>query len=120
MNLNDHRDEHVAGIAAKVEAGRVEDITEYPNVGNEGYPTPIQVDTLGTQVSVDVVRQVGRRRGQMIGVAKRQDGSRIAAEQAAAPAHGVELVQVEREVPDIVLEPVADWLRAAVADLAEE
>jgi hypothetical protein len=56
----------------------------------------------------------------MIGVAKRQDGSRIAAEQAAAPAHGVELVQVEREVPDIVLEPVADWLRAAVADLAEE
>ena len=58
--------------------------------------------------------------GLWIAIMEGEDVQSVAAEQPEALRYLVDLVEIEREVEDIVLELVLHGLRAAVPDLARE
>jgi len=117
----DHHDPQGAGlVAAEEEACRVEHVPQHAQVGHQHDPPGRRILPLGTEVRPDVRGDVSGGDGQVVGVAERGGRAAVAPEQPQAPVHVVQLGQVQRRVPDIVLHPVRERARPAVADLALE
>ena len=108
-------------VAAQVEARRVEHVAERPQVRHEGHAPARGVLALGPQVRADVGIDVGRglRPGGR-GRGTRAAARRLRPNSRSRPIEVVELGEVERGVPDVVLEPVRERPGAAVANLALE
>ena len=113
------RPEARPAIAAQVEAGRVEHVSERPQVRDQGDAPALGVLARARRWTADRRRRRAPGR-QVVGVAERRRGPAVATEQAQPAVERIQLIEVERGIPDGVLEAVADRARAAVADGALE
>jgi hypothetical protein len=120
VDLDDHRGEIAGSVTAQVEARRVEDVAEDPEVRDKDDPPAGRIDPLPREVAPDVGREVGCGHGQVIGVPEDRGVPAVPAEQAEAAIELVELVELERGVPDGVVEGVDDGARATMANAALE
>ncbi len=118
VDLDDDDAQAHRAVATEVEAGRVELVAEDAGRGDEGDAPARRVVALLAQVLQDRGPQVRRRRQPVIAVAEGEHVEPVAAEEAQAPGHRVDLGEVEGEVEDVVLELVLDGPRAPVTDLA--
>ena len=117
VDLDDDHRERPGLIPAEIEAGRVEDVAEHPQVGHEGDPPSGRVTPLLPQVITDGRVDVRRGRQQVVPVAECHDIGSIAADQQDARRDLLQLREVEREVVDVVLELVREGPVAMVTDL---
>ncbi len=120
VHLDDHHAQLAGLVPAQVEAGRVEEVSQDPEVRYEGNAPGRGFDTVAREVRPHGFSERPGRGEQVVVVPEGQDVSPVLAHQPQLGGHLVDLVQVQREVPHVVLELVYERARAAMPDLAHQ
>ena len=120
VHFDDHDPKLTGSVTAQVEACGVEDVAQDPQVRHEKDAPVRRVDAVAREVLPHRFREGRGRREHVVVVAESQDVAPVPAYQPEPRGHLVDLVQVEREVPDVVFELVNEWARAPVPDLARQ
>ena len=120
VDLDDDEPELALRVAAQEEAGRVEDVAEDPQVGDERDAPAGRVHALVAEMLPDGGGQVVSGGIEMIAIPEAQDVRPVATHQPDPAGHLVELGKVQSEVEHREVEPVSERAGAKVGDLPLE